>query len=77
MIAEGTFCFEEEHIGCVCGWCHMTEEEMKESLSGDPTITPEALSYFEGLAKEAEEYIDKLPEGSQPLWYREQFRRLT
>lgn len=18
---EGMFCFEEEHVGCVCGWC--------------------------------------------------------
>jgi hypothetical protein len=36
----------------------------------NPTITPEALAYFEQIAKEAEQDISALPEGSQPLWFR-------
>jgi hypothetical protein len=34
-LMEGIFCFEDDYVGCVCGWCHMTEDQMRESL-GDP-----------------------------------------
>lgn len=35
------------------------------------TLTPDALRYFEVIAAEAERDIRQLPEGSQPLWFRQ------
>lgn len=36
----------------------------------DATLTPDAVEYFTVLAEDAKEDISKLPEGSQPLWFR-------
>jgi hypothetical protein len=35
-----------------------------------PTLTAEAVSWFRGIAADAERDIAILPEGSQPLWFR-------
>lgn len=40
-MTEGMFCFEDDHVGCVCGWCHMTEEEIKASLGPEPEPEPD------------------------------------
>lgn len=34
------------------------------------TITAEALDWFTSLAEEAVEDLQKLPESSQPIWFR-------
>jgi hypothetical protein len=33
---DAVFCFEDDMTGCVCGWCHMTEDEARESLGEPP-----------------------------------------
>lgn len=38
----------------------------------DPTLTPEAMALFTELGVKAEESISRLPESSQPIWYRQQ-----
>jgi hypothetical protein len=36
MSGDIVFCFEDDMTGCVCGWCGMTEEEIRASLGEEP-----------------------------------------